>query len=55
MITQTQFPFGNPIQTGNQKSGKSVFIIMIIVSGLLASGAFFYLQNRNQQNENQQH
>ena len=50
MITQNQFPFGNPASV-NPKSS-FLGLTLIIASVIIVSGALYYLENSNQQNEN---
>ena len=50
MITQNQFPLGDPV-SANPKS-ISLGLTLIIVSVILVGGTLYYLHNSNKPNEN---
>ena len=50
MITQTQFPFGNPV-SDNPKSS-FLGLTLLIAALAISSGTLLYLHISNKQNEN---
>lgn len=53
MITQNQFPLGNPTQIAKTTDGFSRLTYIIIFSAIMIGGLLYCLHYTNRQNENE--